>query len=136
MSTPAKAIDGQIRAAMASTNDLFNSEVFGRRNFDALDQIYTADARILPPGVPMVSGREGIKQFWRNLIESVNARSAVLSSVEVIPTGDGIVEIGRADLTVEPVDRTAAAMEVKYVVYWRREDGRWKWHIDIWNPNS
>ena len=136
MSTPAKAIDSQIRAAMGSTNDLFNSEVFGRRNFDALDQIYTEDARILPPGAPMVSGREGIKQFWRNLIESVNARSAVLSSVEVIPTGDGIVEIGRADLTVEPEGQAPATMEVKYVVYWQREDGRWKWHIDIWNPNS
>jgi ketosteroid isomerase-like protein len=136
MSTAVKAIDSQIRAAMGSTNDLFNAEVFGKRNFDALDQIYTADARILPPGAPMVSGREGIKQFWRNVIESVNARSAVLSSVEVIPTGDGIVEIGRADLTVEPEGQAPATMEVKYVVYWQREDGRWKWHIDIWNPNS
>jgi len=27
-------------------------------------------------------------------------------------------------------------LEVKYVVYWRQEDGRWKWHVDIWNPNS
>ena len=136
MSTAASAIDGQTRAAMASTNDLFNSEVFGRRNFDALDQIYTEDARILPPGAPMVSGREGIKQFWRNLIESGNARSAVLTSVEAIPTGEGIVEIGRASLTVEPEGKAAAVMEVKYVVYWQREDGRWKWHVDIWNSNA
>jgi hypothetical protein len=34
----------QIGAAMAKTNDLFNTEVFARRNFDALDKIYTADA--------------------------------------------------------------------------------------------
>jgi ketosteroid isomerase-like protein len=27
-------------------------------------------------------------------------------------------------------------MEVKYVVYWRQEDGRWKWHVDIWNMNA
>jgi hypothetical protein len=27
-------------------------------------------------------------------------------------------------------------MEVKYVVYWREEDGRWQWHVDIWNPNA
>jgi hypothetical protein len=25
---------------------------------------------------------------------------------------------------------------VKYVVYWQQEDSRWKWHVDIWNPNS
>jgi hypothetical protein len=27
-------------------------------------------------------------------------------------------------------------MNAKYVVYWRQEDGHWKWHIDIWNPNA
>ncbi len=35
---------------MASTNQLFHDEVFGRRNLAALDEIYTKDARILPPG--------------------------------------------------------------------------------------
>lgn len=122
---------------MASTNDLFNTEVFGRRNFEALDRIYTADARILPPGAPMISGREDIKKFWRDLIQSVNAVAAVLTSEQVIPAGDGIVEIGRAVLTVEPEGRGAAnSMEVKYVVYWRQEDGLWKWHVDIWNQNA
>jgi len=23
-------------------------------------------------------------------------------------------------------------IEVKYVVFWRSEDGHWKWHVDIW----
>jgi ketosteroid isomerase-like protein len=120
---------------MASTNDLFNSEVFGKRNFYALNKIYTADARILPPGAPMISGREAIKGFWSNLIQSVNAKSAVLASIDVMPAGDGVVEIGRATLRVEPKGQAATDMEVKYVVYWRQEDGRWKWHVDIWNQN-
>jgi ketosteroid isomerase-like protein len=134
MATPTQALD-QIKLAMASTNDLFNNEVFGKRNFAALDQIYTADARILPPGAPMVSGRPAIKQFWSNLIQAVNAKSAVLKSVEVMPSGDGVVEIGRALLTIEPEGK-ATEMELKYVVYWRQEDARWKWHVDIWNQNS
>lgn len=137
MPASAQAAVDQIRLAMASTNDLFNTEVFGRRNFEALDRIYTADARILPPGAPMISGREDIKKFWRDLIQSVNAVAAVLTSEQVIPAGDGIVEIGRAVLTVEPEGRGAAnSMEVKYVVYWRQEDGLWKWHVDIWNQNA
>ncbi|HEY1337443.1 MAG TPA: nuclear transport factor 2 family protein [Bryobacteraceae bacterium] len=121
----------QIRLAMASINDLFNNEVIGKRNFAALDQIYTADARILPPAAPMISGRQAIKQFWSDLVQAVNARSAVLSSVDIMPAGDGIVEIGKATLTME-----AGVLEAKYVVYWRQEDGRWKWHVDIWNANS
>lgn len=126
----------QIRLAMATTNNLFNTEVFGNRNFEALDQIYTVDARILPPGAPMISGRKPIKDFWANLIQSVNAKSAVLASVDVMPAGDDVVEIGRATLRVEPQGQSAAEMEVKYVVYWRQEDGLWKWHVDIWNQNS
>jgi ketosteroid isomerase-like protein len=121
---------------MASTNDLFTSEVFGKRNFDALDDIYTAEARILPPGAPMISGREAIKEFWSNLIQSVNARSAALASIDVMSAGDGVVELGRATLKVGPEGQAATEMEVKYVVYWRQEDGRWKWHVDIWNQNA
>jgi len=121
---------------MASTNDLFNTEVFGKRNFNALDIIYTANARILPPGAAMVSGRQAIKEFWSNLIQSVNAKSALLTSVDVVPAGDGVVEIGSAKLTVQPQGQAATEMDMKYVVYWRQEDGRWKWDIDIWNTNS
>jgi ketosteroid isomerase-like protein len=121
---------------MARTNDLFNTQVFGKRNFDALEDIYTADARILPPGAPMISGRPAIKEFWSNLIQSVNAKSAVLSSIEVIPAGDGFVELGRATLTIQPEGQPTTDMEAKYVVYWRRENAVWKWHVDIWNQSS
>jgi ketosteroid isomerase-like protein len=126
----------QIKRAMQSTNDLFNAEVFGKRNFAALNDIYTRNARILPPGAPMISGRDAIRKFWSDLVQSANAKSAVLMSVDVIQAGEGVVEIGKAILTVEPPDQPAAQMEVKYVVYWREEDSRWKWHIDIWNQNS
>jgi ketosteroid isomerase-like protein len=136
MSSPKQSALDEVKLAMATTNNLFNTEVFGKRNFAALDQIYTSNARILPPGAPMVSGREAIKKFWSDLIQSVNAKSAVLASVDVILAGDGLVEIGRATLTVEPQGQSTTQMEVKYVVYWRQEDGRWKWQVDIWNQNT
>ena len=126
----------QVALSMAATNEIFNSEVFGKRNFAALDMVYTSDARILPPGAPMISGREAIKKFWSDLIVGANATSAVLTSIDVMSEGRGVVEIGKAVLTVEPPGQPAAQMEVKYVVYWRQEDGLWKWHVDIWNPNA
>ena len=121
---------------MASTNDLFNKEVFGKRNFDALDKIYTENARILPPGAPMISGRKAIREFWAGLISSVNAKSALLTSLDVMPAGEGVVEIGVATLGMEKEGQAGAEIAVKYVVYWLQEDGLWKWHVDIWNQNS
>ena len=126
---------GQIKLAMSMTNGIFCNDVVANRNFSALDQVYTTDARILPPGAPMVSGRADIKKFWVDLIESADVQSATLESVDVVLSGDGVVEIGRASLTAGDGQATAG-IEVKYVVYWRQEDGRWKWHVDIWNQNS
>ena len=123
----------EIKLAMADTNQIFNSEVFGKRNFGALDNVYTADARVLPPGSPVIFGRAAIKEFWANLIQSANATAAVLTSLEVMPAGDGVVEIGTARLTIEPTANSVSQLEVKYVVYWRQEDAHWKWHVDIWN---
>src|SRR5260370_793542 len=125
-----------IKLAMTATNDLFNTEVFGKRNFAALDQVYTSEARILPPGAPIISGREPIKKFWSDLIQSVNAQSAVLTSVEAIPSGDGVVEIGIAVLTIHPEGQSSSRVEVKYVVYWRQEEDRWQGHIDLWNTKA
>ncbi len=136
MATPKHAALNEVRLAMAGTNDIFDTEVFQKRNFAALDEVYTADARILPPGAPMISGRPGIKEFWSNLVQAVNATAAVLTSVDVMPAGDDIVEIGRAVLTIQPEGQGQSQLEVKYVVYWRQEEGKWKWHVDIWNQNA
>ena len=101
MASQQTTIANDLKAAMAKVNDLFNVEVIGNRNFSALDQIYTADARILPPGGPMITGREAIRGFWRDLVQGGNIKSAALASVDVMPSGDGVVEIGKATIVAE-----------------------------------
>ncbi len=126
--SPATAQD--IQAA----NRLFEQEVVAKRNYDALDNVYTADARILPPGGEMMSGRENIKGFWKRVVEEVwaNVTSVTLETVDFEPQGDTGWEIGRATLRFAG---DAPAATAKYVVVWKKEDGRWKWHVDIWNMN-
>ena len=119
---------------ISKTNRIFEEEVAAKRNTDALDLVYTADARILPPGAEMVSGRENIKTFWKGAIESMNVAAAKLETVSFEPLGDTGIEIGRATLTFAAEGSPTAT--VKYVVVWKQEDGRWKWQIDIWNMNA
>ena len=126
----------EIKFQMDVVNDLFNTDVIGKRRIAALDDVYTSDARILPPGAPLISGREAIKKFWKDWINSANPKSAVLTSVDVIPSSDGAIEIGRAKLTYEPEGQSPVQAEIKYVVYWKQEGDRWKWHVDIWNQNA
>jgi ketosteroid isomerase-like protein len=118
--------------AMRQTNKLFGSEVIKKGNIEQLDFVYTANARILPPGAQMIQGRSQIKAFWRQAIKDLDLKSATLSTVDAEAAGDGVIEIGRADLTVGDGQIVA----VKYVVHWKKEGDRWKWHVDIWNLNQ
>lgn len=110
------------------TNRFFEEEVVAKLNFNALDRVYTRDARILPPGTEMVQGREHIKAFWPQAMAALNATAIKLRTVELDHLGDTAVEIGRADVTI-----AGSQVQMKYVVVWKLEDGLWKWHIDIWN---
>jgi|SRR5215831_6732966 len=122
-----------IQSEIQKTNRIFEQEVAAQRNVEALDRVYTRDARILPPGGEMVSGRENIKQFWKGAIESMNVSAVKLETVDFELCGDTGHEIGRATLEFAP---GGSAASVKYVVVWKQEDGAWKWHIDIWNMNA
>lgn len=120
-----------ILEAMKATNSIFNEEVIAKGNVGALEQVYTADARVLPPGAEMISGRSAIQQCWAGAIKGMGLKRAALVTIDAMPAGDGVVEIGRAD-----IETAGGGLSVKYVVYWRQEASRWKWHVDIWNPNS
>ena len=50
--------------------------------------------------------------------------------------GDGVVEIGHATLTVYPEGRAATGSGMKYFVYWRQEDGRWKKLAETYNSDQ
>jgi ketosteroid isomerase-like protein len=121
-----------VLAAMRQTNDLFTSEVGAKRNIEALDRVYTADARILPPGAPMIEGRSQIKSFWTQAIAGLDIKSVTLATVQAEAAGENVIEIGRAELTTKAGQTVVA----KYVVHWKQEDGAWKWHTDIWNMNE
>jgi ketosteroid isomerase-like protein len=120
----------EILEAMKATNAIF-SEAIAKGNVAALESVYTADARVLPPGAEMVSGRLAIQQFWAGAIKGLGLRRAVLETIDAMPAGDGVVEIGGGEL-----ETASGRSSVKYVVFWRQEQGCWKWHVDIWNPNS
>ena len=121
----------QVAADLRETNRIFEEEVVGRGDFEALNRVYTWGARILPPGAEMVGGRDAIKDFWRQAASAMQVTAIALRTVDVEFLGETAVEIGRATITTK-----SGASEVKYVVVWKREDGSWKWHIDIWNPVS
>jgi hypothetical protein len=52
-----------VLAAMRQTNKLFESEVIKKGNIEELDFVYTASARILPPGAQLIEGEARSRRF-------------------------------------------------------------------------
>ena len=121
-----------VAAAIRQANEMFASELIGKQNIQAIDQLYTSNARVLPPGAEMIAGREQIKAFWQQAIQGLGMQSVKLTTVDLELLGDGVVEIGRGDLALTG----GQTLALKYVVLWKQEAGRWKLHVDIWNPNQ
>ena len=83
-----------------ATNRVFDEEVVGRGDFGALERVYTPDARILPPGSPVVTGIPAIAEFWRGTAASLGVEGIELRTVSLDVLGDRAQEVGRAELAV------------------------------------
>jgi ketosteroid isomerase-like protein len=125
-------ISDSVLTGMQQTNELFDSVVIKKGQIDALDKVYSADARILPPGAGVIEGRAAIKGFWKQAIAALGLKAAKLTTVDAQVVGENIFEVGQAELTVGD----GQVVSAKYVVLWKQEDGAWKWQTDIWNLNS
>ena len=104
---------------------------FLRGDAEAVAELYTEDAELLPPGAGVVAGRPAIAAFWKGAIDA-GVKDLVLKTMQVESAGDLAYEVG----TVRIVASDGQVSEDRYLVVWKRENGKWQLHRDIWNsPN-
>ena len=93
--------------------------------------LYTSDGMLLPPGAGTQQGSKAIQDFWQ-MVMDMGVKRAQLSTVQVEREGETAVEMGQYKLSgvdSQPLD------EGKYIVVWKKQNGDWKLHKDIWNTN-
>jgi ketosteroid isomerase-like protein len=97
--------------------------------------VYAANARLLAPGSPLVSGHAAIQAFWKAGI-TAGIAAADLETVTVIERDDLAVELGRYRLTITAGGADATVDVGKYcVVHERSPDGSWAWAVDTFNSD-
>jgi ketosteroid isomerase-like protein len=90
--------------------------------------MYTNDAILLPAGEARVEGREDIEAFWAKTL-SGSIEDVRLTTENLVPLGEDLVyEIGSYT--------TTAPVSGHYLVLWKRVDGAWKLHVDIFNQGG
>lgn len=123
-----------VRGAITEANQRF-MDAFKAGDAAAVAALYTPDARILPPDLPMMEGTEAIRSFWRGAMQS-GLTGAKLETVDVETSGDLAYEVGRFTLYKQGDGGEIIAGAGKYVVVWKRQNGGWKLAADIWNAST
>ena len=90
---PAAAQD---KALIQKLDDEF-AAAFNKGDYAAVAAMYAEDATLLPPGAPMMKGRQSIQGFWTKAGEGVT--EAKLIAVDLTPLGGNAArEIGTVSL--------------------------------------
>ena len=118
------------RSEIAAINRQFE-DAARKGDLDRLASLYTADAVALPPDGPMVKGRDSIKQMWGSIAQQIGLKDVRLATLDFEQAGDTGYEVGEATLTV-----SSGTAVVKFVVVWKKVDGQWRLHRDIWNTKG
>jgi len=119
-----------VRGAVEGANRQFMA-TFGRGDAAATAALYTSNAQLFPVHSDIVSGQQAIEQFWQGAM-TAGIREVTLTTQEVEAQGNIAYEVGKYTLSGEGGKVIDTG---KYVVVWKREQGQWKLHRDIWTTS-
>ncbi|MBX3703092.1 MAG: DUF4440 domain-containing protein [Steroidobacteraceae bacterium] len=96
-----------------------------------LAALYTEDAQVLPPDAEIVSGRAAIQEFHARTNPPGSA-GIEIATVETLVFGDYAYRQGSFRLK----GPGGAVSGGKFIELWKKSDGKWRIHREIWSANA
>ena len=109
-------------------------EAISKGDAAAVANLYTMNARLLPPNGDIIEGRANIQKYWQAAI-TAGAKIQALDIVDLDEQGNTAIEVGRYTTTLPGAGGATTTDNGKYVVVWKREGSAWKLAIDAFNTN-
>ena len=117
------------KAEIVAANKEFMA-FFAANDSIKLASLYAEDAKFMMNGAPATSGRKNIQSVMSAIMNS-GITGVDLRTIEVWGTENLVTEEGELSLFVGDTE----ADQGKYIVLWKKEDGKWKLFRDIFNSN-
>ncbi len=109
-------------------------EAFETKDIQGMAINYAEDAVICPQGGPMVTGKENIEAFFKEMSSMMKEMS--FASTKFDASGDIAYEVGTYTGVWDMPGMGSVEDKGKYVSVWKRQaDGAWKIVIDIFNTD-
>jgi uncharacterized protein (TIGR02246 family) len=96
---------------------------------DSAVSSYTDSACVIPPSADNACGKEQIKAFWTDVVNS-GVKNIKIDTREVGSSGDLAYAVGTLIVT----DSTDVDHASRYTLVFKKVAGEWKLHIDTWTP--
>jgi ketosteroid isomerase-like protein len=125
--TEHKDVSADINAA----NKIF-TEAFNQGNPKDVAANYASNAKLFPANSEVIEGQSAIEEFWKSVME-MGIEKVQLETVSADAAGDMAVEEGRYKLFMQG---DQLADQGKYIVTWKKDNGKWKMYHDIWTTNA
>jgi uncharacterized protein (TIGR02246 family) len=120
-SGPRAEIDKAVQAWM---------KAFNAGDIPAVAALYTKDALLMAPGADPVTGPEGVQAAFGPVAQS--REQMQLTTTDVTASGSGALETGKWVMT----SRDGKHLDHgPYLVFYRKEGGKWLIYRDIWNSS-
>jgi ketosteroid isomerase-like protein len=105
------------------------------RDVDRILSVWTDDARVYPPGLPVLEGKAALRSYVEGALAIPGFHITWTSSdVSLSPDGQLAYMLSTNAVTMPGPDGQLVTRTGRGVTIWRREpDGVWRCAVDIWN---
>jgi uncharacterized protein (TIGR02246 family) len=117
-------------AAIDAANKRFVA-AFNKGDAAGVAATYSPDANAFPPNAAILKGRAAIQKMWQGVIDS-GITSVSLGTTEVESAGNIAYESGTYEMKMKD---GKVADRGKYCVVWKKVNGQWMLHRDIWSTD-
>jgi uncharacterized protein (TIGR02246 family) len=108
------------------------SAAYVRGDAAKMAELYTPDAVIFPERSERITGREAIRRYW-TLDPGRRVTRHLLIPAQIVVDGAHAYDYGTYEIAGERDGKAWGPFRGKYVVVWRRDGGKWRMQLDMWN---
>ena len=117
--------------ALMKSMSLF-SKTYMSEDHEGISDFYTEEGKIMPNGTRIIQGKEAIAARWK-LPDETDILHHAIYPVEIHIMGDTAYDYGYYEGSTKVGDQAPSHWKGKYVIIWKKIDGKWLIDVDIWN---
>jgi uncharacterized protein (TIGR02246 family) len=107
---------------------------FNTKDPDKVAAFYPAESVLMPPNAPTVRGRDGIRDFFKELY-ALGGTDLEMETRDVRGHGTMAYESGTYSMNRRPSSGGATRDRGKYMLIWRNQNGTWTIESTIWSSD-